>query len=199
MYKIYCYTSPNNKKYIGVTKTSLSQRAGKNGIYYKNCRLFYNAIQKYGFCNFKSEILYYTDNFKEAEQVERFYIAKFKTTNSKFGYNLESGGNYNKQISKETREKISKTLSGKPSCRLGKKQTEETKNKISKAHIGRKNTALHNKHIAEANMRKIKCVETNTCFSSIKEAAQVLKGSSAGIVYSCKQGVTYKGFHFEYI
>lgn len=57
-YKIYMYENIiNHKKYIGQTYTSLEQRAGKNGIKYKNCTCFYNAIQKYGWDNFQSYIL----------------------------------------------------------------------------------------------------------------------------------------------
>ena len=54
---IYRYISPSNKNYIGQTTKSLKERAKNNGNGYKNCSVFYNAILKYGFKNFKIEIL----------------------------------------------------------------------------------------------------------------------------------------------
>ena len=53
---IYRYISPSNKNYIGQTTKSLKERAKNNGNGYKNCSVFYNAILKYGFKNFKIEI-----------------------------------------------------------------------------------------------------------------------------------------------
>jgi hypothetical protein len=35
----------NGKRYIGQTYTSLQDRFGKDGIGYKGCTIFYNAIQ----------------------------------------------------------------------------------------------------------------------------------------------------------
>lgn len=54
---IYMYTSPSNKSYIGQTIRSLSKRAQKNGNGYVGCPIFFRAIQKYNFKNFKYQIL----------------------------------------------------------------------------------------------------------------------------------------------
>lgn len=84
----------NGKKYIGQTYTTLRARFGKNGIGYKGCVLFYNAIQKYGWNNFEHKILEdYIYNQKDANKKEKHYIEKFKSNNRKYGYNLSSGGN----------------------------------------------------------------------------------------------------------
>lgn len=56
-YKVYCYIFPSGKRYIGQTKTSLAVRAGPDGSNYSGCIRFWNAIQKYGWHNLKSEIL----------------------------------------------------------------------------------------------------------------------------------------------
>ena len=48
-YKVYKYTAPNGKLYIGQTCNSLRRRAGNHGECYVECPLFYNAIKKYGF------------------------------------------------------------------------------------------------------------------------------------------------------
>ena len=55
-YSIYKHTSPSGKSYIGITKQG-KKRFGKDGNGYKKQRKFYNAIQKYGWDNFKHEII----------------------------------------------------------------------------------------------------------------------------------------------
>lgn len=87
---IYKYTSPSGKSYIGQTKYSLYDRACLNGRGYKNCSIFYSAIQKYGFENFDVEIL---DEVREEnlEVMEAFYIEKYKTLKP-YGYNCYPKG-----------------------------------------------------------------------------------------------------------
>lgn len=93
-YKIYIYTNKiNNKKYVGQTCRSLSERAQKNGSGYKKCRKFWNAIQKYGWENFESEILYDGLTKDEANQIEIMTISELQTQNDKYGYNICEGGN----------------------------------------------------------------------------------------------------------
>lgn len=92
--KIYCvykHTSPNGKCYIGITKQTLERRS-QNGEGYSTQRVFYNAIKKYGWNNFKHEIL--EDNLTHNEACEReiYYISMFKSNQSKYGYNTTSGG-----------------------------------------------------------------------------------------------------------
>ena len=84
---IYCYTSPSNKRYIGQTRTTLKERAKKNAKGYKNCKAFYSAIQKYGWENFRAEILAEVPN-DLLNDVELEFILRFHTTNSKYGYNI---------------------------------------------------------------------------------------------------------------
>lgn len=87
---IYLYESPSGKRYIGQTIQSLHNRAKTNGKGYRNCSLFYKAIIKYGFSNFKVQIL---------EEVEEQYLndkekmwIEFYNTLRPFGYNLAEGG-----------------------------------------------------------------------------------------------------------
>ena len=78
-YKIYIHKNKiNGKVYIGQTYTSLRTRFGKNGIKYKGCPIFYNAIQKYGWDNFEHEIL--EENIPNAEisnEREKYYFKGF--------------------------------------------------------------------------------------------------------------------------
>lgn len=93
-YKIYKHTNKaNGKVYIGQTYTSLKNRFGKNGIRYEGCKAFYNAIQKYGWDNFEHEILEENiSNSELANKREMYYINLYKSTNSKYGYNIQDGG-----------------------------------------------------------------------------------------------------------
>ena len=75
---IYKYTSPSGKNYIGQTKYSLEKRSQKNGIGYKKCRAFYTAIQKYGFENFRWEILEECV-LEDLDKKEAYYISLYNT------------------------------------------------------------------------------------------------------------------------
>lgn len=89
MYKVYLYTNLlDGKKYCGMIKRSLEERAGKNGIHYQESTRFYKAILKYGFENFSKEILFDNLTKEEAEQKEIETIKKYDLTNKENGYNI---------------------------------------------------------------------------------------------------------------
>ena len=122
-YKIYMYENNiNQKKYIGQTCLSLSQRAGKNGIKYKNCIYFYKAIQKYGWNNFSVKILEDNLTLEEANMKEQQYINFYNTKNKNYGYNLRDGGSHG-HLAETTKEKISNSLKSinNPNYGKGKK------------------------------------------------------------------------------
>ena len=83
----------NNKAYIGITIYGDDpNRRWQNGKGYVQQRLFYNAIQKYGWDNF--EHIIWADNLTEdeAKNLEIRLIALFNTTNLNYGYNISPGG-----------------------------------------------------------------------------------------------------------
>ena len=89
-YCIYKHTNLiNNKIYIGQTCQLPEKRFGKNGRGYKSCTYFYRAIECYGWNNFKHEILETNLTANEADVLEKKYIAKYKSNNFEYGYNLE--------------------------------------------------------------------------------------------------------------
>lgn len=97
---IYKYTSPSGKIYIGKTKNTLEERAkDEEGSGYKGCTRFYAAIQKYGFCNFKREIIEECDN-KILNDKEQYWIAYYNSTDQNIGYNILSGGDDGPDVSK---------------------------------------------------------------------------------------------------
>lgn len=143
IYCVYKHTAPNGKVYIGITRQDPNKR-WKNGEGYNECPRFYNAILKYGWNNFKHEILFEGLTQEQAEQKEIELIKQYNSTDENFGYNLANGGNTTKgyQHTKETKEKYSKLHKGKhpwnygkmgytvPNAR-GKKRSAEARKKMS--------------------------------------------------------------------
>jgi len=94
-YSVYRHiNNKNNKKYIGITCQKPQNRWGKDGNGYKSQSYFWNAIQKYGWNNFKHEILFEHLTKDEACNKEIELIAKYKTMNRTYGYNRSIGGEY---------------------------------------------------------------------------------------------------------
>lgn len=99
IYKVYKHTLPsdiskkdNDMVYIGITCQKPEYR-WRNGEGYKQNAHFYNAIQKYSWDNYTHDILFDNLTKEEAEQKEIELIAYYNSTNSKFGYNIQAGGN----------------------------------------------------------------------------------------------------------
>ena len=95
-FKVYMHTSPNGKRYIGITRQDNPERRwGSNGCGYSDNTHFWRAIQKSGWNNFLHEILFEGLTEKEAKQKEIELIAFYDTTNQNKGYNITPGGDYN--------------------------------------------------------------------------------------------------------
>lgn len=90
-YCVYVHISPSNKYYIGITKAKPYNR-WKNGKGYCSSPHFYNAIKKYGWNNFKHIVLIENLSNEQACECEKFLIAKYKTTDREYGYNVCLGG-----------------------------------------------------------------------------------------------------------
>ena len=147
LYYVYKHTSPNNKVYIGITSQMPQRRWKDDGSGYRNNMYFWRAIQKYGWNNFKHEVLYKNLTKEEACKKEKELILYYNSTDSKNGYNHSTGGDggtegihrygednpfYGKHHTEESKNKIrAKTL--------GRKDSEETKKKKSAATSGANN------------------------------------------------------------
>jgi group I intron endonuclease len=105
------HTTPSNKVYIGITSQDPLKRWG-NGSNYKRHQYFYSAIKKYGWNNIKHEILFDNLTENEAKQKEVELIAKHKSMDRNFGYNLTRGGDGVKGYtpSEESKKKCRETL-----------------------------------------------------------------------------------------
>lgn len=89
-YCVYVHINKKNRKlYIGITN-NIKNRWKK--LSYKECKHFYNALEKYGWDCFEHIVL--IDNIQKelAYECEKYIIQKYNTTNSLYGYNLAKGG-----------------------------------------------------------------------------------------------------------
>lgn len=143
---VYMHKSPSQKVYIGITSQTLENRSHLDGSGYCLNEHFWRAIKKYGWDKFEHTVIKEGLTQDEACNLEIELIAKYKSNNPKYGYNINIGGdlgNYNRSCSEETKRKISLKNSGK-------KMSEETKQKISNTLSGRKHSAEHNKRVSMA-------------------------------------------------
>lgn len=161
-YIVYCYTSPENKKYVGITCKKPKERAGgDNGHNYKSCYRFYKAIQDFeGLHNFTLEILEENLLLEEACEKEKYYISFYDTTNEKFGYNISLGGEApfaGRHHSEETKQKIReklKTHTGENNPFYGKHHSPENIQKFRENRKGEKNPH-YGKHCSIETKQKI--------------------------------------------
>lgn len=107
VYCVYVHTNrENGKVYVGQTK-DIKERFARCGSNYKNNKYFYNAIKKYGWDGFDHKILAYNLNKDEANEMEKYYIKKFDSTNPENGYNIAPGGNV-EALAESTKDKMRK-------------------------------------------------------------------------------------------
>jgi len=97
----------NNKVYIGSTIQRPDRRWRKSGLSsYKNCPAFYNALKRYGWKQFESQILEENILFNEISKKEEFYIKEFNSL-APNGYNTNNFVDGRIEFSEETKLKIS--------------------------------------------------------------------------------------------
>lgn len=205
-YIVYKHTSPSNKIYIGITCQDIDRR-WRNGNGYKSQKYFYRAIEKYGWDNFKHEILYENLEKEQAKILEMSLIYYYDSTNPSFGYNLTKGGEGHNGYSpsKETRKKLSEVHKGKEPWNKGKTNifsdetrrkisennknrhlSDESKKKISEANKGSKRTEEEKKKISEKAIVRYKNKENNPMYGkhhseeAKKKMSEAHKGKNVG-------------------
>lgn len=132
-YSVYIHTNKiNGKRYVGISRTKPEYR-WRNGEGYQHQPHFYSAIQKYGWDNFDHFILE-VDSEDLMFQLEKQYIAYYKTTDRKYGYNTSLGGDagcylgkdcYSKEYIKKQYAKHSEKIKER-----NKKYYEDNKEKV---------------------------------------------------------------------
>jgi len=123
IYKVTNLT--NNKIYIGQTINSLTKRRKQHedSVKYQNtgCRVFTNALKKYGIENFKWEIIDTANSIEELNNKETYWINRLHSfVDLGNGYNLTTGGG-NTKLSNETKRMIGEAQIGELNHMFGKK------------------------------------------------------------------------------
>lgn len=180
-YKVYKHTSPSGKVYIGITGKSPEER-WFNGNGYSKQKLFYKAIQKYGWDNFKHEILFENLTKEEACQKEIELIAEYKSNNSEFGYNQSLGGEIGSNgyvFTLEDKAKMSQKAKGENNGFYGKHHTFITKQKISEASKNRDYSYLIGRALSDETRKKISQTQTGRVLS--EETKKKISEGNKGI------------------
>lgn len=157
-YCVYEHISPSGKRYIGLSKDYI-KRWGNKGYNYRKQLKFYRAIMKYGWDNFKHNIIATNLTKEEAEILEIKLIERYDCI--KNGYNVAKGGNGTNAWSQEMKQKASQSHKGKQIWWIGRKHSEKTKEKMSQSHKGK-------------TTKYVICKETGKFYNSVKEAAMDL-------------------------
>ena len=152
------YNKVNGKIYIGQHK---SKKYDKN--YLGSGTLIKRAIEKYGVENFENHIIEWCNSKDELCKREIYWISKYNSfANTGIGYNLCKGGQFGDitfGMSEEQKELWKNKIS---QSSKGKKMSKEAKEKMSKSKLGnksntgRKFTDKHKTNISKAlkNMSK---------------------------------------------
>lgn len=130
MAHLYRLTSPSGRCYLGIAK-NVRKRWCEHAADARNGKGYalHAAIRKYGFDNFKKEILV-TSTFAYVKELEVRAIAAYNTMVG--GYNLTEGGDGTNGYTHtaETKQRVS-------SVQKGRVFTEEHKRKLSEARKGK--------------------------------------------------------------
>lgn len=176
------------------------------------CTILQRAWNKYKQENFSFDILELCDE-DALDNIEINYINIYDAINN--GYNIETGGNENKHLSKETKQKLSDSAKGRLSdptknpmydkhhtyetkakisaSKKGKSLSEETKKKLSLIRIGHPG---YNK-----NLTPVYCVELDKIFSCASDAEKSLGINGTNILPCCRHDYGRKtcgGYHWEF-
>lgn len=118
----------NGKIYVGQRITTR-----QNDGYLGSGTIFKKALKKYGKQNFSKEIIFMCSTKKDLDWAEKYFIAKYNSTNKKIGYNITLGGygTYGVKKTEETKNKIRNKKIG-----ISRPWTKEWKDNISKANKG---------------------------------------------------------------
>lgn len=153
------YNTKTNKRYIG-SSLCVSRRWTqhlhllRNGKHHS--KHLQSAWNKYGEESFVFECLEYC-NPEQMLQLEHKYIVDYNATNREFGYNITEDVEHVAVLSKEDRQRISKSL-------IGRKWTEEQRKKFIETRTGKrmpKSSETKRKQFAEGTASLIRMSEVS--------------------------------------
>lgn len=196
-YSIYIIKNKiNNKVYIGATTKDINHRFMRHKSYrnINSTNKLYSDMELLGIDNFYIEELEVTYDLNKARKLEKYYINEYNSINE--GYNRVGGGSI---ISNESIKEKYKHNKGENHPMYGKKQSEKnkkivgdnfrgTKNINSKGKIEIKNIALDIKEIKNSSRDAERYLRDNGHKISYKKIQQC-----------CNEGISYKGFTFNWM
>jgi len=192
---LYQLTAPNGKAYLGITNNAPEQRWNKHAASARNksSLAIHRAIRKYGWDNFKKEVLVEA-SFAYVKDLEIKAIALINTF-TPFGYNLTKGGDgvlgtnhfLGRKHSPETIAKMQLAQKGHAGTMNGKHHTAEAKKKIAEAQTGEK-AYWFGKTLAEKTKQKMSVIKkgTSLTFETKERLSISRKAQWADPVYRAK-------------
>ena len=188
---IYLITNPLGRVYVGQTTNLFNRNSVYSKLACKDQPKIHNSLAKYGSENHNFLVLQYCETH-ELNDLERFYIKKFNSTDRIKGLNLTTGGQNYFQHTPETRAKMSLAQLGNQKtkgrtaskeeikkrsdkCR-GQKRSAEVCARMSAAHKGVKLSKSHTESMSKAfkfrNSKRVKNTITGEIFKSVYLAAE---------------------------
>jgi len=201
----------NGASYIGATQKGTEGRAS---VHLTTARCveskdqhFYRAVRKYGEENFKFITIKECQDYWDALESERAYIALFKPR-----YNMTDGGGGIKghKMSAESRAKMSAAKKGKLGTWSDHLQTEHAKKRTLEALRSRKGTKRTGKGLeaslkgaramAEARRKPVMELTSGNVYASVTEAAKANNLVDITVTALCRSGRTsMRGLKFKYM
>lgn len=195
----------NNLIYIGQTtrklETRMKEHLRKRKTYFDSCYC------KKHLKDFVAEIIDSADTIEELNEKEIYYIEKYNSMVPN-GYNACIGGenSIGYHHTSETKEKMRKCkdgmYKGEENPFFNKHHSEEQKAIWSNKRKGLAHLTDEQKEkLKDSHFKaKVKCIETNEIFDSIKQASEKYNIIATHITRVCKhKRNTTGGFHWEYV
>jgi hypothetical protein len=122
----------------------------------------YNSLKKHGVENHRFEIV--CECIREhLSELEIYYIKFYNCFGTEHGLNLTSGGEVKKEVSKETKKKMSEAFKNR------KPVSEETRKKLSELGKKRQQSKETREKISKANKGKVRSEEVKQKMSKAKK------------------------------
>ena len=198
MYSVYVHTSPNGKRYVGITSQTPEKRWIKGKGYREN-KHFTAAIYKYGWDNIRHDIIAEELTKETACKIEKALIAEYRSNDPRFGYNNSIGGENPSEghkadeaerkhrsethkgvkMSERGKQNISNAKKGKPNGKTGKFGADGTR-AVMVYQIDPKTQQIIALYFGYAEMTR----KTGYAKTPVREAANGIRKRAYGFLWS---------------